>query len=88
MSHNVLGQNAHLLEVCDFVSSRLDDRVRCAEQAGDEDARRFAEGSRRVVEQMRHDLGERPWAHREVGNYLLRIARLDRAHPQFRSWWG
>jgi hypothetical protein len=84
----VLGQNSHLRVVCDFVIRRLDERISSAERAGDEGARSFAWGSRRLVEQMRADLVERPWTHREVGNYLLRAARRYCEHPEFCSWWG
>lgn len=85
--HNLLDQNSALF-VCDFVISRVEERVRSAEQAGDEGARSFALGSRRLVQQMRRDFVERPWARREVSNYVLRSAWLYREHPEFRSWWG
>jgi hypothetical protein len=36
---------------------------------------------------LRRDVEDRPWARREVGDFLLRSARLWRHHPHFRVWW-
>lgn len=84
----MLDRNSAVLEACDFVISRIDETVYIAEQVGDEGARSFALGSRRLMQQMRVDLDGRPWASHEVSNYVLRLARLYRDHPDFRSSWG
>lgn len=84
----MIDRNAAAFEICDFIMRRLEERVTRAEQTGDNHARSFAKTSREIVKQMRLDLVERPWAHYEVENFLLRTAKQYRAHPEYQSWWG
>lgn len=77
-----------LLEVSGFVERRLEEEICLAEDSGDNAACSFALVSRRLVADMRRDIDARPWALGEIGNYLLRTARLYRPHPEFRPWWA
>ncbi|MFC6288198.1 hypothetical protein ACFP3Q_14070 [Nocardioides sp. GCM10027113] len=76
-----------LQELSEFVTARVADDVRRAEEAGDKAALSWYEGTRVVVDQVRRDVEERPFARDEVGRYLMRSARLYRDHPDFRLWW-
>lgn len=75
-------------ELHEFVSRRLQERVRLAEEAEDEAARGFLVGSCEIVARMGEDIAARPWALGEVSNYLLRAAVRYRRHPEFQAWWG
>jgi hypothetical protein len=77
-----------LREVGDFVARRLDEEIRSADEAGDKPALSFALGSRELLAEVARDVDARPWARREVANYLFRAARLYRGHPDFQHWWG
>jgi hypothetical protein len=85
--HVVVDQIA-LRELGDFVNARVAEDVTRAEENGDKFALSYYEGSRVLFAQVRRDVEERPWAHDEVGNFLLRSARLYRRHPHFRVWWS
>jgi hypothetical protein len=77
-----------LREVSDFLAQRVDEEIRRADEAGDKAALSFALGSRDLLAGVTRDIDARPWARTEVGNYLLRQARLHHGHPDFRSWWA
>ncbi len=83
----VVVDRATLHELGDFVARRIDDELRRADESGDRAALSRARASRDLLTTMRRDLDERPWAHREIGNYLLRAARIRSDHPEFRFWW-
>jgi hypothetical protein len=76
-----------LRELGDFVNARVAEDVTRAEQTGDKAALSYYEGSRVIFAALRRDVEDRPWARREVGDFLLRSARLWRHHPHFRVWW-
>ena len=76
-----------LHEVGDFLAHRIDDDVRHADRSGDGRALSYAIGRRDLLAVFRRDIDSRPWAHAEVGRYLLRTARLYRGHPDYREWW-
>lgn len=77
-----------LREVGDFLAHRIDDEIRAADEAGDKTAISYAIGSRELLSRAVRDIDARPWARREVANFLLRWARLHRTHPDFQYWWG
>lgn len=77
-----------LHEVGEFVALRVDDELRRADESGDKPALSYARGSAGLVATMRRDIDARPWARKEIGGYLLRMARLHQRHPDFRVWWG
>lgn len=77
-----------LQELADFVGRRADDDLRRAHRTGDVVGREWAAVRRELVVRMRRDLDERPYARAEVGNYLLRAARIRRDHPDFRDSWA
>ena len=71
-----------------FVEQRINDDVFAAERIGDDRTLAYARWRRDLHADFRRDIDERPWAGREVGNFLRREAALYRDHPDYQEWWG
>ncbi len=69
-----------------FVVERTHEAVRDAEARGDELARRFALGSRRILDGMHGDLAARTLAAEPAVGYLVRAADRFGDHPELPRW--
>lgn len=73
-----------LLEMHAFVRARVAERVRSARDSEDNLAASFDSGTLGMLELLRVDIVERPWASAELANFLLRMAHRYRRHPDHR----
>jgi hypothetical protein len=84
----VVTEQTTLRELGSFVAQRIAEDVSAAERGGDPRAVSYAQWRRDLGAQFQRDVEERPWAQKEVGNFLRREAQLYRDHPEFRDWWA
>lgn len=70
-----------------FVSSRLADRLQLAVDGADGLDYGFTRTSQEFVADLGRDIVDRPWAHAEIGAFLVHSARRYRRHPDYNEAW-